>query len=255
MSRQTDLVTPWIVRPRPNPGAALRLVCFPYAGAGASVFRTWPDALPGNVELLAIELPGREGRTREPMFRRLGPLVAALTDAVRPRLDPPFAIYGHSLGSFIGFGFARELRRRGVPGPRHMFVSGRRAPQLPERSPLSTLPDPELLAALRRMGGIPDIVFREPDLMARFLPIIRADLGISEVETIADDAPLSCPITAFGGLADDRATPTEIEAWRSQTSAAFDRELFTGGHFFIQTAREAFFGALARRLSGITTAP
>jgi len=255
MSQQTDLATPWLVRPRPNPGAALRLVCFPYGGAGTTVFRTWPAALPADVEVVAVELPGRESRSREPRFERLAPLVAALTDAVAPRLDTPFAIYGHSLGSLVGFGFARELRRRGLPGPRHLFVSGRRAPQLPERTELATLPDREMAAALRRMGGIPDVVFAEPDLLAWYLPIIRDDVRISELEVIADDAPLPCPITAFGGLADDLATPAEIEAWRSQTSAAFDHELFPGGHFFLQTARDRFLGSLARRLSRITSPP
>jgi medium-chain acyl-[acyl-carrier-protein] hydrolase len=255
MSQKTDLATPWIVRPRPNPGAALRLVCFPYGGAGTSAFRLWPAALPADVEVLAIELPGRETRMREPRFERLDPLVAALTDAVASRIEPPFAIYGHSLGSLVGFGFARELRRRGLPGPRHLFMSGRRAPQLPERSALATLPDRDLLAALRRMGGIPEVVFAQPDLVAWYLPIIRADIRISELEVIADDAPLACPITAFGGLADELATPAEIEAWRSQTTAAFDHELFGGGHFFIQTARDGFLGSLARRLSRITTPP
>ncbi len=255
MSQKSDLDTRWIVRLRPNPGAALRLVCVPYGGAGASAFRTWPAALPQDVELLAIELPGRETRSREPRFDRFDPLIAALTDAVAPRIEPPFAIFGHSLGSIVGFGFARELRRRGLPGPRHLFVSGRRAPQLPERSALATLPDRELLAALRRMGGIPDVVFTEPDLLAWYLPIIRADIGISELVVIADHAPLACPITAFGGLSDHLATPAEIEAWRDQTSAAFDHELFTGGHFFIQTARDPFLASLARRLSRITTPP
>jgi medium-chain acyl-[acyl-carrier-protein] hydrolase len=223
-------------------------------GAGSSAFRQWPAALPRDVELLAIELPGREARIREPRFERLAPLVAALTDAAA-RIDPPFAIYGHSLGSLVGFGFARELRRRGLPGPCHLFVSGRRAPQLPERASLATLPDGELLAALRRLGGVPDVVFADPDLVAWYLPIIRADVRISELEVIADDAPLACPITAFGGLTDELATPAEIRSWRSQTSAAFDHELFTGGHFFIQTERDGFLGSLARRLSRITTTP
>ena len=37
----------WIAFRKPNPQARLRLFCFPYAGAGASVFRTWSDSLAG----------------------------------------------------------------------------------------------------------------------------------------------------------------------------------------------------------------
>jgi medium-chain acyl-[acyl-carrier-protein] hydrolase len=247
-------VTPWIVRPRPVPGSALRLLCVPYAGAGASVFGTWPAELPAGVEVLAIELPGRETRFKERPFDRLAPLVAQLADAVAPGLSAPFAIYGHSLGALIGFGLARELVRRGR-APAHLFVSGRRAPQLPEASPIHGLPDAELLARLHRLGGFREGVLQERELMELFLPILRADLAVTETAVIAPDDPLTCPITALGGLADDRATAPELEAWRLHTRGAVDREMFSGGHFFLQTARAALLASLSRRLARIAAAP
>jgi len=247
-------MTPWLVRPRPNPRAALRLLCFPFAGGGASVFRTWPAALPADIELLAVELPGRETRFRERPFQRLAPLIAALTDAVAPHLQAPFAIYGHSLGALIGFSFARELRRRSLAGPVHLFVSGRRAPQLPERSPMHQLPEPQFLDQLRRLGGIPDALFQQPDIMEVFLPILRADITVAETEPPSPEPPLACPITALGGLTDDRARLEELDAWQAQTSAAFEREIFPGGHFFLQSARTAFLASLSRRLAHLTAA-
>ncbi|HWU90247.1 MAG TPA: alpha/beta fold hydrolase [Kofleriaceae bacterium] len=252
---EAGLTTPWIVRPRPNPGAALRLLCVPYAGGGASVFRRWPDGLPADVELLAIEPPGRETRLRERPFDQLGPLVEALADAVAPRVRPPFAVYGHSLGALVAFGLARELRRRSLGEPVHLFVSGRRAPQLPELSPSYHLPDPALVDRLRRLGGIPDALFQEPDLLAFFLPILRADLAVTETAVIPVDDPLACPITALGGLSDERASVAELEAWRAWTRGAFDREMFPGGHFFLQTERTAVLDALSRRLARIAAAP
>jgi medium-chain acyl-[acyl-carrier-protein] hydrolase len=247
-------MTPWIVRRKPNPGAALRLLCFPYAGGGASVYRTWPEALPADVELWSVELPGRETRGRERPFERLGPLIASLTDAVAPELDAPFAIYGHSLGALVAFSFARELRRRSLAAPVHLFVSGRRAPQLPEPAPMHELPEPEFLARLRRLGGIPDAVFQEAELMAYFLPILRADITVNETATAPVGEPLACPITALGGVTDERASPDELDAWRAQTTAAFDRELFPGGHFFLQSARTELLAALSVRLARITAA-
>jgi len=249
------VTAPWLVRPRPNPRAALRLLCFPYAGGGASVFRTWPAALPADIELLAVELPGRETRFRERPFQQLAPLIAALTDAIGPHLQAPFAIYGHSLGAVVGFNFARELRRRSLPEPVHLFVSGRRAPQLPERSPIHQLPDPQFLDQLRRLGGIPDALFEQPEIMEIFLPVLRADVAVAESGPVGCEAPLAYPITAMGGLTDEKARLEELDAWRAQTSAAFDREVFPGGHFFVQSARTAFLGSLARRLARTTAAP
>ncbi|HEX2689111.1 MAG TPA: alpha/beta fold hydrolase [Kofleriaceae bacterium] len=242
---------PWIVRPRPNPGAALRLVCFPYAGGGANVFRTWPKALPAEIELWAIELPGRETRLKETPLRELSPLITALTDAVAPQLQAPFAIYGHSLGALIGFCFARELRRRSQRGPVHLFVSGRRAPQIAEPSPAYNLPEPQFLARLRSLGGVPDALFQDPQLLAFYLPVLRADFALGEAEMAPPDEPLDCPITALGGERDEKATLDELDAWSTQTRAAFERETFPGGHFFLQSARDALLGSLSRRLSRI----
>src|SRR5690242_16395324 len=66
---------PWVIRYRQNPQAHLRLFCFSYAGGGASVFRSWGEALPSEVEVCAIQLPGREYRIGEPAYKRLVPLV------------------------------------------------------------------------------------------------------------------------------------------------------------------------------------
>ena len=41
----------WVVLPHPQPQARLRLFCFPYAGGGASIYRTWPKGLPSEIEI------------------------------------------------------------------------------------------------------------------------------------------------------------------------------------------------------------
>lgn len=237
----------WLVTPRPDPGAALRLICFPHAGSGTVPYRGWHAALPG-IEQHIVALPGREARSREPLLRQLAPLVTALADAVAAQLVPPFAIYGHSLGAFLGFAFARELRRRGLPGPVHLFASGRQAPQIPRPAAPGELSDDELRAQLRELGGTPDEVLREPELMALILPVLRADLAIN-ASPIDDEPPLPCPITALGGIGDRAVSPDGLEAWRDQTTAAFEREMFAGGHFFPWSAQAEVLGSVARRLT------
>src|SRR5690606_30530844 len=128
----TNVPPRWVSRPAPRDGARLRLFCFPSAGGGASQYRLWAQSLPMDVELCPVLLPGREARMREAPARRLAPLAEALADGLSPLFDIPFAFFGHSMGALLAFELARQLRRRGGPQPAHLFVSGRRAPQLPD---------------------------------------------------------------------------------------------------------------------------
>lgn len=240
----------WATCPQPKAGARLRLFFFPFAGGGAAAYRPFCAALPGDIEPWLIHLPGREQRMREQPFSRASTLVAALADAIEAPLDAPFAFFGHSMGARLAFELARERRRRKKPGPSHLLVSGRRAPHTREPvPPLHSLPEAELITVIRRMGGTPDAVLREPELLALLLPGIRADLAVNEVEPFVPAPPLSCPIAAFGGVDDERATTIELDAWREHTTGAFTRELLPGGHFFLLTERAAMLRAIERALS------
>src|SRR5215213_10719856 len=107
----------WLPLTRPWSRDGIVLFCFPYAGGGASVFRDWIGALGSSVEVCPVQLPGREGRFREPAFTRLAPLVDSLVESLGSHLDRPFALFGHSLGALIAFEFARRLRVDRRPGP------------------------------------------------------------------------------------------------------------------------------------------
>lgn len=244
----------WVGCPRPNPASRLRLFCFPYAGGGASVYSAWWRELPAHTELCAIKLPGREARLGEPPFERLTALVQALATALDGWLTKPFAFYGHSMGALVSFELARELRRRGAPPPRHLFVAARRAPHLPASEPVNGLPEGEFLAWLRRIGGTPEEVLRDPELLGLFMPVLRADVAVNEAEPFVAGAPLDCPISAFGGVDDERAAPADLEAWGQHTRGPFRIEMFPGGHFFLRTAREPLLRSISATLDGIERA-
>jgi medium-chain acyl-[acyl-carrier-protein] hydrolase len=223
----------WITCPRPRPGAVLRLLCIPHAGAGASVFRGWADALPAEVEACPVQLPGREQRMGEPAIDRMEPLVEQLAAEVLAAGDLPFAVFGHSNGALIGFELARLLRRRGEHGPVHLFASGRRAPDLPNPlADLTGLPDDEFLAGLVSLGGTPREVAEHPELLRILLPLLRADVALNETYRFGQEAPLECGITAYGGVQDPKASRADMEAWRRHTAGPFTLRFFPGDHFF-----------------------
>src|SRR5690606_37522313 len=134
--------SPWLQRFVPRPGARLRLFCFAHAGGSAAAYRPWCNALPDTVELCAVQLPGRANRLNEPPLQRLGDIVEAVVHAVRPQLDLPYALFGHSMGAVLASEVARALRHAGAPPPSHLFVSGRRPPHWPNPdAPLHGLSD------------------------------------------------------------------------------------------------------------------
>ncbi|HEX8392037.1 MAG TPA: thioesterase domain-containing protein [Longimicrobium sp.] len=240
----------WIARPRPNPRARLRLFCLAHAGGGASAFRGWADVLPPEVEVCPVQLPGRENRLAEPAIMRMEPLVEALSSAVRPYLDLPFALFGHSNGALIGFELARRLREQGRAGPVHLFASGRRAPDCASgRAPTSHLPDDEFLDDLRQLGGLPDALLQHRELVALLLPTLRADVALNESYAFAEGEPLACPITAYAGAADGKVSAEQVQAWGRHTRGPFTVRTFPGGHFFLQEARAEFLRVLSADLA------
>lgn len=228
---------------------SMRLVCLPFAGAGANAYRPWAALMPPQIELLGCVLPGREHRIRETPLTRMAPLVVQLAAELRQRDDVPFALFGHSMGALLGYELIRELRRTGGPMPVHFFVSGRSAPHFPaRRKPSHQLPTPLLLEELRQMNGTPAAVLQEPELLQLILPILRADLEVLETCAYIAQAPLEVAITSFMGRNDAFVPMDEAAGWREHTSKAFSLQQFEGDHFFIYSQQSALIDSL---LSGL----
>lgn len=242
----------WVVIRRPQPAARLRLFCFPYAGAGASVYYGWPAALPAQVEVAAVQPPGRETRVAEPPVGDAMALVDRMYAALLPFMDRPFAFFGHSAGALLAFLLARRLRAEGRPGPLHLFVSGRMAPHLPLPEPhVHTLADPELMEVLRHFGGTPEEILQHEEVMQLVMPIVRADFSLGETYVHRDEPPLAVPMSAYGGREDPLATEETVRAWGEHTSAAFKLRMFDGDHFFLNARRAEVLDDVTRELRGV----
>ncbi len=232
-----------------KPKARLRLFCFPYAGGSASLYRDWETALPLEVEVCSVQLPGRENRLQEAPITHIPSMVQVLTHAIRPYLDRPFAFWGHSMGALIGFELARQLRREGMPEPCHLFVSGRKAPQIPHsRIPVHQLPESEFMEEIRRLNGTTMAVLQNKELMELLLPTLRADFALVETYTYCHEVPLGCGISVFGGLQDDLVNYDDLEAWNAQTQQNFKVRMFSGDHFFVHSNRHQLLWAMSQDL-------
>jgi surfactin synthase thioesterase subunit len=229
------------------------MFCFPYAGGGASVFGGWSAQLPETIEVVALQMPGRESRLREPPLRAMTDVVGQITPLIAEHGDVPFVFFGYSLGALIAFETIRALRRAGFAVPRHFFVAASMAPHVKhaDKPMIHRLPDERFYEGLRRYEGIPEALLANTEFMALMIPMLRADFEVLETYHFADEPLLNVPISAYGGLSDPEIGPDAIVAWNEQTAASFTVQFFPGDHFFLRTATKPLLAAVARELESI----
>lgn len=231
--KAADASSPWLPFGAQS-AAQIRLICLPHAGAGASVYRAWAATLPAEIAACPVQPPGRERRRAEPLLHSATDVVRQLAPDIISMICSPYAIFGHSTGALCAFELTREIRRLGGPLPRHLFVAGRRAPQLPmTRTELAGLPITELAAVLRRLGGTPEDVLLDPGILTLIQPLLAADFAVNEAYDYYAEPRLEVPITAFAGRSDPGARPDDMAGWQDQTSARWGMVVLDGGHFAI----------------------
>ncbi|MDB9525389.1 alpha/beta fold hydrolase [Oscillatoria sp. CS-180] len=241
--------TPWLKSFNTSAKATSRLFCFPYAGGSSQIFRTWPKYLPDEIEVVAVELPGRGSRFREAPFTDLVALVQALLDVLPPYLDKPFAFFGHSMGGLIAFELAQQMQRS-PNRPFHLIVSGHAAPQNPPvRPPIHDLPKVEFIEQIRQLNGTPSELLDSQEFQQLFLPVLRSDFTLLETyQYLPNRSPLEIPLTVLGGLQDPDVSCDDLQDWQTQTQKEFSAILFTGDHFFINAVQQDVLETLAEIL-------
>ncbi|MEH0020155.1 MAG: alpha/beta fold hydrolase [Desulfobacter sp.] len=244
--------TPWLITEQ-VPNIRARLFCFPYAGGGASVYRLWQQYLPHDIQICALQPPGRESRISEAPYNDVQKLVSAIVPEITAFLDHPFAFFGHSTGALVAFELTRALRRARLPLPGTLMVSGSRPPHIPEPHPIHHLPEPEFLDGLRRFAGTPEELLQNKEIMALYAPILRADLALEETYVHEDETLLNIPVAAVGGDRDSETPPHILEEWKSHTSGDFTMKLFTGDHFYLRDGFPELIAYISGRIAQTET--
>ncbi len=228
----------------------LRMFCFPFAGSGASGYAGWQRWIAPGVQVMPVQLPGRESRMAEPRFTELPKLIDDLDRELGPELDEPYVLFGHSMGALIAFGLAQQLLATGAPLPRALVVSAYRAPHLPA-VPLASpdAPEGELVASLARLGGIPPVLLDHPEWLSALLPIARDDLRLCYGPGPAAHEPLPFPLHAFAGRDDPLVTPAEVREWDRYAADGFTLRTLPGDHFYVRGQEQRFFAELNQLLA------
>lgn len=216
----------------------IRFFCFHYAGSGGSIFQPWIQFLPKEVELVAIQLPGRENRFHEALLYQMEHVTTPLAEALTPLLNKPFVFFGHSTGAMISYELARVLRKRFLKQPQLMIISGQNAPQWRPKELRHRLPDQEFIEVLRKCNGIPETILQNSTVLEFLLPRLRADGAIYETYVYEEQAPLDCRIIVYSGEQDTLVDSIGLLSWKNQTRHSFQHYSFPGDHFFIHQSED-----------------
>ncbi|MEV5975213.1 alpha/beta fold hydrolase [Streptomyces sp. NPDC051921] len=222
----------WVRRFHRKDAPETRLICFPHAGGSATYFFPVSQGMPSSVEVLALQYPGRQERRTEPCVEDLHVLADLVHEELRPWVDRPFALFGHSMGASLAFEVARRLEADGIV-PQAVFASGRRAPSRFRDERVHLMDDATLIADLKRLAGTDPRMLGEEEVLRMILPALRSDYTAAETYRVRPGRKLAAPVLVFTGADDPQVTLDEANAWSEHTTAEFRLRVLPGGHFFL----------------------
>jgi surfactin synthase thioesterase subunit len=224
-----------VVWPAPRPRADLVLVCFSYCGGGTVPFRPWVRAIPDNVDLALVCLPGRESRAPEPLVQSWDALMREALISLRSVVRRPYVVFGHSQGAWVAFEATVHMEQTGEPAPQALVVSASRAPSQAEQvrahRPTSHDSDAELIAWMTTVGQLSPLILEEPSLRQMALDLFRADKRAGESYRFTPDSRVHTPLRLLSAVDDPDVDPDD-GAWSRLAAGAFQSEVLPGGHFY-----------------------
>ncbi|MEU8381198.1 alpha/beta fold hydrolase [Streptosporangium sp. NPDC048865] len=208
-------------------------MCFPHAGGSAGLFHSWTTWLAPDIELVAVQYPGRQERIEDPFPDSIESLADQITEQLAPFLDLPLSLFGHSMGSALVYEVAGRLEGR--CDLTTLFVSGSPAPHDGPPGTLHLTGDDELVAWALELGSAASQAYTVPELRALLMPSLRADRRLVDVYRPARVTPLRTRMIAFGGDADPGCSPGELASWQKATTEELEVRVFPGDHFYLQS--------------------
>jgi len=213
----------------------INLFCLPFAGGSVYSYRGYEQSAPEIINVIPLDLPGRGTRIKEDLLTDIHDMVDDIYNQIEGKLNDPYAIYGHSMGSLIGYLLTKKIIQKGQFQPEYLIFTGCIAPSVDVFSddvPKHDLPKPEFINKLKELGGSPDEVLENEQLLDFFEAIIRADFQATSNYRYEQTDPFNIPILILIGL-EERATYEHALEWQKESTETVDVKQLPGKHFFI----------------------
>ena len=240
----------WLRRFRDDDECETKLVCFPHAGAGASVYRTWPMGLPSDIGVVAVRYPGRDDRFDDPFPPSLEALADDIADALGELTRHRLVLFGHCMGASVAHEVALRLQERGCP-PAALCVSARRPPHTLTDRCTDYGTDEDIIAHAVSLDASRAAVFANPNLREAMVPAILADYRLTAGYSGGRLPRLHCPVYGYAGDADPEVSPEQMRGWADTTHGAFRLHVLSGEHFYLKPEEAALLADLSNVLDSI----
>lgn len=222
--------------------STINLFCFPFAGANKYSYNSFRKFAQPSLNIIPLELPGRGGRAKERLLSSIDEMVEDMYNAIKEKVQDPYAIYGHSMGALLGYLTIMRIVEEQLTPPTHLFFTGCHAPGF-KRNPSDlshTLPDQEFLKTLQSYGGISSDILINKDFIDYYLPIFRSDFKAYETFQYQLSSPVDTPIMVFIGD-EEKIVDEDLAMWQLVTTREVVVRKFKGHHFFIYNNVEEIF--------------
>jgi surfactin synthase thioesterase subunit len=206
-------------------------------------------------EVIPLELPGRGKRMNEPLLVEFDEAAKDLYDQVMARLAvPEFLIYGHSMGAYLALRVANMLERAGRL-PACVVVSGNAGPDVKtkDKKIRYLLEREEFIEEVKILGGLPQAIIENKELLGFFEPVLRADFEIVERNRLEEEPAIQAHLYAMMGSGEENVA--FINNWSKFTKGRFNAEILEGDHFFIHRHPARVAGIINSFYQGLRMAP
>ena len=213
-----------------------KLFCISYAGGSANCYAIWNKYLSKDIDLIPIELAGRGKRMGEPFYDSWESLAKDIYKKIVDNINDGdnYAIYGHSMGSWITYEVVKRIYKNNINKPYELFFSANSPPHLePKEEKISSLPDDDFAKKIYDMGDTPKEIL-SGELKNFFLPILRSDYKLVEsYPHKKENIIFDCPIHVLYGTKDNLDYDDLIQ-WKKYAGSDFYINSFDGGHMFFK---------------------
>lgn len=202
-------------------GAAVRIFCFHSAGTTCDIFRDFL-ADRDDLEVCALQLPGRQERAREPLETNARVLAYDIVDMMVAEglLDIPCCFVAHSVGCWVAYTVMSEIAERQLPLPHQVFFSSFMAPNTSLDSfpwePNAVLDDTGFQEEVAKWGTDPRVF--QPRYWPSFRRLLRADFTLfDDFRFERDTFPVFRDVEAniYWASKDAMVSREDVRSWTS----------------------------------------